>query len=62
MNKLEDALTKIQNFLKKQKVPYMLIGGIGQIDQIVYKLCALAADEIKIEKENVSGKKDANCL
>ncbi|HLB71796.1 MAG TPA: hypothetical protein VJJ51_12200 [Candidatus Methanoperedens sp.] len=41
MNKLEDALTKIQNFLKKQKVPYMLIGGIGQIDQIVHKLYAL---------------------
>ncbi len=31
MNKLEDALKDIQNFLKSQDVPYMIIGGIGNL-------------------------------
>ncbi len=31
MNKLEDALKDIQNFLKSRDVPYMIIGGIGNL-------------------------------
>ncbi len=31
MNKLENALEDIQDFLKKQDVPYMIIGGIGNL-------------------------------
>ena len=31
MNKLEDALKDIQNFLKVRGVPYMIIGGIGNL-------------------------------
>ncbi len=31
MNKLEGALKDIQDFLKKQAVPYMIIGGIGNL-------------------------------
>ncbi len=31
MNKLEDALKDIQNFLKARGVPYMIIGGIGNL-------------------------------
>lgn len=31
MNKLEDALKDIQDFLKKQGIPYMIIGGIGNL-------------------------------
>ncbi len=31
MNKLEDALKDIQDFLKKEGVPYMIIGGIGNL-------------------------------
>jgi hypothetical protein len=31
MNKLEDALKVIQNFLKDRGVPYMIIGGIGNL-------------------------------
>lgn len=31
MNKLEDALKDVQEFLKKQGVPYMIIGGIGNL-------------------------------
>lgn len=31
MNKFEDALKDVQDFLKKQGVPYMIIGGIGNL-------------------------------
>ncbi len=31
MNKFEDALKDVQEFLKKQGVPYMIIGGIGNL-------------------------------
>jgi plasmid stabilization system protein ParE len=31
MNKLEDALKVIQNFLKDRGIPYMIIGGIGNL-------------------------------
>ncbi|VVB97767.1 Uncharacterised protein [uncultured archaeon] len=31
MNKFEDALKDVQEFLKKQGVPYMVIGGIGNL-------------------------------
>lgn len=31
MNKLEGALKEVQDFLKKQGVPYMVIGGIGNL-------------------------------
>lgn len=31
MNKIEEALTEIQNFLKARGVPYMIIGGIGNL-------------------------------
>lgn len=31
MNKLESALKDIQDFLKGEKVPYMIIGGIGNL-------------------------------
>ncbi len=31
MNKLEGALKDIQDFLKEQNVPYMIIGGIGNL-------------------------------
>lgn len=31
MNKLEGALKDIQDFLKEQDVPYMIIGGIGNL-------------------------------
>lgn len=31
MNKLEGALKNIQNFLKAREVPYMIIGGIGNL-------------------------------
>jgi Nucleotidyl transferase of unknown function (DUF2204) len=31
MNKLEGALKDIQDFLKKKEVPYMIIGGIGNL-------------------------------
>lgn len=31
MNKLEDALKDVQDFLRKQDVPYMIIGGIGNL-------------------------------
>ncbi len=31
MNKLEEALTDIQDFLKNQGIPYMIIGGIGNL-------------------------------
>ncbi len=31
MNKLEDALKDIQNFLKVRGIPYMIIGGIGNL-------------------------------
>jgi hypothetical protein len=31
MNKLEDALKEIQNFLKARGIPYMIIGGIGNL-------------------------------
>jgi len=31
MNKLEDALKDVQNFLKVRGVPFMIIGGIGNL-------------------------------
>lgn len=31
MNKLESALKDIQDFLKAEKVPYMIIDGIGNL-------------------------------
>ncbi len=31
MNRLEEALKKVQDFLKKQGVQYMIIGGIGNL-------------------------------
>jgi len=31
MNKLDDALKDIQNFLKARGIPYMIIGGIGNL-------------------------------
>ncbi len=31
MNKFENALKEVQDFLKKQDIPYMIIGGIGNL-------------------------------